>query len=92
MELITGVFTGADMPYLKIRWMQFNGFAGENKTDDSVWFIKTHAPYGTILEETFSANKIFVIVRNPLECIRSFHALICSGKHSLMYDQHYKED
>ena len=49
--------------------LQYCGFSGECFVDDSTWFIKTHYPLG--VEKAFSANKVILCVRNPLDVVSS---------------------
>ena len=40
--------------------------------DNLVWITKTHFPFGYGGEAKFQSQKMFCIVRNPLEVIPSF--------------------
>lgn len=71
LEQIGGIFTGSDgdLNYALHYCLQFNGFSGECKVNDECWFIKTHYPLGK--EVPFSADKVILCVRNPLDVVTS---------------------
>ena len=67
----SGLYTGSDIPSVALH---NSGFLGDHTTSDSnnVWVTKTHYPINQITEPPkFSTNKIFLIVRNPLDSIYS---------------------
>lgn len=55
---------------------------GEDIVDDTCWIVKTHSPYCMPEAPKFTCNKMFIIVRNPLDCILSWLNLICMANHS----------
>ena len=67
----SGLYTGSDIPSVPL---QNCGFLGDHTTNDSnnVWITKTHYPLIQIhVPPKFHTNKIFLIVRNPLDSIFS---------------------
>ena len=65
IELITGVAVGSD----HMSSIQMMGSKAEEIVDDSVWVVKTHAPIKVHSGPTFFANKMIVLVQNPLDVI-----------------------
>ena len=57
------------------------GLEGESLTDEQVWIVKTHFPERAGAYE-FHANKVIVVVRNPLDCIASLFNMVGTGTHS----------
>ena len=62
------------------------GMLGQNITSDSnrVWITKTHYPKGFGSEKAFSARKIIIISRNPIDVIPSFACHTNLRSHSLV--------
>lgn len=57
------------------------GSHGENTVDDTVWIVKSHSPWIMPDAPPFKANKVFVIVRNPLDSMMSFFNLHAMASH-----------
>ena len=49
-----------------------SGLKGENVVDDTVWIVKTHSPLYDVENLSFGANKVVLVVRNPLDSMISF--------------------
>ena len=94
LEEITGVFTGADMGIAHTFFEAQFGFLGQNTTCDSnrVWITKTHYPQDIPDGTPFTANKMIVIARNPIDVIPSFFNLVNSQSHSLEFNERIHED
>ena len=94
LEKVTGVFTGADMD---IDWTFMEacmGFLGQNITGDSnrIFITKTHEPGMTPANpKPFTAQKMIVIARNPIDVIPSFALLKHTGSHSLTINEEWHE-
>ena len=58
------------------------GAKGEEIVDDSVWLVKTHYPWTPAVPTQFSANKMMVVVRNPLDSIISWYHYLDQGNHT----------
>ena len=56
---------------------------GENR----IWITKTHFPYNHETEPAFQAQKMFCVVRNPLEIIPSIAYLLHTWGHSLVTNE-----
>ena len=71
-DLLTGTETGGDNHLHGNVIMQLQGLKGEDIVDERVWAVKTHTPW--LIEEApaFRANKVIIIVRNPLDSIYSW--------------------
>jgi hypothetical protein len=70
-ELLTGIQTGADNTLHINIPLQMMGMKGEEIVDDTVWVVKTHSPWCMPLAPKFTANKMVIVVRNPLDVILS---------------------
>ena len=57
------------------------GMKGEGVIDDSVWVKKTHHPLLLPMTSQFTANKTFMVVRNPLDVFPSYAALCNTLSH-----------
>ena len=95
LEQITGVVTGADMnveeTLPEILW----GLLGQQTVSDSnlVWVTKTHYPLNVFQnEEVFNAQKMIVIVRNPIDIIPSVAGLDISKSHSFEFKNKLNEE
>ena len=91
--LLTGIDTGSDN---ELHWsvdLQCggSGMKGEGIIDDRVFVVKSHFPW--IMTKTIKANKILVIVRNPLDAIVSwlnYVSTMChSAKVEFCFDKEY---
>jgi len=103
LETLTGITTGSDLSLLFSLPGHMAGNRGCEITDDNCWFIKSHFPMLTPQAEKFKTNKIFVIVRNPLDVIISLCHLTQTGsstlkakekfhdKHPVFWDSFVKE-
>ena len=78
LEAVTGVFTGSDMDLEVSINLQTLGLCGEETACDSnfVWLTKTHWPFPIGWKETFHAQRMIVVVRNPIDVIPSMANLI----------------
>ena len=85
MEQITGVFTGSDMSIDRCFRESMLGMLGTNHVcdDQSVWITKTHFPLQFDEETSFKAQKMFSIVRNPIDVFLSNASLQMTNSHSL---------
>lgn len=85
LEQVTGIVTGADMHIDLTFFEAMMGLKGQNITGDSnmVWITKTHWPQDIPGSKPFTAEKMIVIARNPLDVIPSFANLINTHSHSL---------
>jgi len=82
-EMLTGVQTGADNTLDVNIALQMQKMKGEDIVDDTVWIVKTHSPWCMPYAPPFKANKIMVIVRNPIDVIMSWLNLVLTGVHNL---------
>ena len=82
LELMTGIYTGADNPLHVNVVLQCQGMAGEEIVDDTVWIAKTHTPWIMPDSPPFPCNKIIVIVRNPLDTNLSWLHLVAMNNHA----------
>ena len=94
LEQITGIFTGADMGIDMTFHEAMMGMLGQNIVSDSnsVWITKTHFPHPCSNARYFTANKMIVIARNPIDVIPSFANLFNTSSHSLEYAGQYHVD
>lgn len=83
LELITGIFTGSDIHIDLSMSLQMMGLKGEYVVDNSVWISKTHCPSYFPRSLQFTANKMIVIVRSPLDVCYSWVGLAITNSHSL---------
>jgi hypothetical protein len=81
-ELLTGVQTGGDNTLHVNVILQLQGLKGEDIVDDTCWIVKTHSPYIMPESPKFTCNKMFCIVRNPLDCILSWLNLLSTANHN----------
>ena len=74
LEMITGVYTGADMGIQMTVHEAMMGLLGQNITGESdrVWITKTHKPMDPPNAKGFHASKMIVIARNPIDVYPSF--------------------
>ena len=66
------------------------GLKGEHIVDDTVWVVKSHSPWIMPESQLFSANKVIVVVRNPLDAILSFLNLCSLSNHTQKAPFDYK--
>ena len=94
IERITGVYTGADMCIDHTFHEAMMGLLGQNIVGDSnrVWITKTHKPQDIPNSKSFSASRMIVIARNPIDVFPSFAGLINLNSHSLEPEQQYHVD
>ena len=85
-DLLTGVHTGADNTMQVNVMLQMVGMAGEDTVDDKCWVIKTHSPWCMPYAPPFTANKMVIIVRNPLDTYMSWLELTQNGNHAQKCD------
>eukprot|EP00356_Strombidium_inclinatum_P010127 CAMPEP_0170495226 /NCGR_PEP_ID=MMETSP0208-20121228/15087_1 /TAXON_ID=197538 /ORGANISM="Strombidium inclinatum, Strain S3" /LENGTH=293 /DNA_ID=CAMNT_0010771385 /DNA_START=81 /DNA_END=963 /DNA_ORIENTATION=+ len=83
LEKIMGLTSGSDCDITKKlnKDLMLMGLAGEGLVDKRVWVVKTHYPerYG---KTKFYAERIILLVRNPLDCITSLFNMVCTGSHN----------
>ena len=60
------------------------GLAGEGRTDETVWIIKTHWPERKGVAP-FAVAKAVVLVRNPFDCLDSYFNMVQCWGHSLCH-------
>lgn len=84
LERIMGLVTGSDCDITKKLNLELMdmGLAGEGLVDKRVWIVKTHYPerYG---KTKFGAERVILLVRNPIDCMTSLFHMVCSGSHDL---------
>ena len=85
IEQVSGIYTGADM---NIDWCTpetMMGLLGTYHVCDerTVWITKTHYPVGLGTEAPFNAQKMIIVVRNPIDVIPSFASLTQLKSHSM---------
>ena len=92
LETISGLFTSSDMNLDIAIQLQMVGMLGEENVTDTnlTWITKTHWPIN-FFKEAFHANKMLVIVRNPIEIFPSFCSLMQTGSHSVMPQKPFTE-
>ena len=88
------MYTGADMAIEHTFFEAMMGLLGQNITCDSnkVWITKTHYPQDIPGSAPFTANKMIVIARNPIDVIPSFANLVNTHSHSLEINEQYHVD
>lgn len=83
LEKIMGLTSGSDCDITKKlnKDLMLMGLAGEGLVDKRVWVVKTHYPerYG---KTKFYAERVILLVRNPLDCITSLFNMVCTGSHN----------
>ena len=92
---MTGVLTGCDMRTEITLPEQMWGLLGQQITSDDklVFVTKTHFPFNVFkTEEHFTANKMIVIVRNPLDVLPSFATLTQTKGHSAVVNEQFDID
>ena len=100
LEKIMGLTSGSDCDILKKlnKDLMLMGLAGEGLVDKRVWIVKTHYPerYG---KTKFYAERVLLLVRNPLDCMTSLFNMVCTGSHNRSitdndfekFPEHWKE-
>jgi len=91
-EMLTGVQTGADNTLDVNIALQMQKMKGEDIVDDTVWIVKTHSPWCMPYAPVFKAQKIMVIVRNPIDVILSWLNLVSTGAHNLKIEFQVEKD
>ena len=83
LEQLTSIPTGSDCDIRRPlnRQLKEMGLSGEGKIDNSVWIVKSHYPE-RIGVDRFFANKVVVIVRNPLDSIFSLFNMVGTVSHN----------
>ena len=93
LELLSGIETGADLPLHVNVMLQMAGLKGEEIVNDTVWVVKSHTPWYWKKAIQFTANKMIVVVRNPLDsCMSYLHMTSClnhSGKTPFDFETAY---
>ena len=91
MEAATGIYTSSDMNLEVTLKNQMCGQLGEEHADSNLtWITKTHWP-SPINREKFHAQKMIVVVRNPIDVLPSFCGLLNTMSHSLTPQRPYNE-
>lgn len=91
LEKIMGLTSGSDCDILKKlnKDLMLMGLAGEGLVDKRVWIVKTHYPerYG---KTKFYAERVILLVRNPLDSMVSLFNMVCTGSHNRsVHDKDY---
>lgn len=84
LESMYGIYTGSATPlsgYL-CAILQLQGFLGESIRDNRILFEKTHYP-GRCNAVVLKANKVIVLVRNPIDVLLSHYNYIQTSSHAL---------
>lgn len=83
-EESTMIYTGSDGdPKKKLIWdLKEVGMAGEGKVNDLVWIVKTHFP-AAAGKHHFWANKVILIVWNPIDTLVSLFHFESTGTHNM---------
>ena len=68
------------------------GMKGEGCIDNSVWVVKSHHPLVYYMATKFTANKTFMVVRNPLDVFPSYAALLNTMSHGNKPDYEIHSD
>ena len=81
----SGIVSGADHPMFLSLNLQVCGLMGEAHMgqEDNVMIIKTHHPCKNDFDTPFKANKMFLLMRNPLDAIPSHVTLVNTTSHSM---------
>lgn len=82
-ELLTGIVTGSDSTCHNVVNLQLMGCRAENIVDDTVCMVKSHTPWVMAEGPRFNANKVFVVVRNPLDSIVSWLQMLSMNNHAI---------
>lgn len=93
LEKIMGLTSGSDCDITKKlnKDLMLMGLAGEGLVDKRVWVVKTHYPerYG---KTKFYAERVILLIRNPLDCITSLFNMVCTGSHNRsIHDNDYSK-
>jgi len=91
LQNITGIATGADMALEACNVMQLNGFIGEEITDSSVWFTKSHDPQMSPKSVPHKCNKVICCVRNPYDVMVSMMHFI-TGVNGATINEDFQKD
>ncbi len=84
LERVTGILTGSDGRVTRALNAQLKeyGLQGEGISDERVWIIKSHFPE-RLGDSEFKAEKVILLVRNPLDAFDSLFNMIATGSHNL---------
>lgn len=84
LERIMGLVTGSDANVKCVLNQELLdlGLQGEGLVDKRVWVIKTHFPerFG---KTRFGAERVILLVRNPLDCMTSLFHMVVTNTHDL---------
>jgi hypothetical protein len=88
IEKVTRVITGSDTKPTRglSRQLREAGLAGEGRTDDTVWIVKTHWPERQGVSP-FTVSKAIVLVRNPFDCLDSYFNMVLTSQHNTSVDE-----
>jgi len=88
IETVTRIVTGSDTKPTRglSRQLREAGLAGEGRTDETVWIIKTHWPERKGVAP-FAVAKAVVLVRNPFDCLDSYFNMVLTSKHNSSVDE-----
>ena len=86
--MVTGIYTGADQSDLPLT---MQGMLGQDHVSDKnkVWITKTFHPLYTGDTQSFKANKMVCVVRNPLDVFVSDAHESNTTSHCLMPAENY---
>ena len=68
------------------------GMKGEDIVDDTVWIVKSHSPWVMPDAPLFNANKMLVIVRNPLDTCLSWLHMVTMYSHAVKSPFNYETE
>ena len=92
LETATGIYTSSDMSLDITIMQQVAGLQGEELADTNLtWIKKTHWPHPMTWREKFHAQKMLVVVRNPIDVFPSVAGLINTCSHSMVPQKPYNE-
>ena len=81
LELLTGIVSGSDCTQDITVNLQMESMKGEDIVDDTTWIAKSHSPWHMTFAPIFYAQKIILVVRNPLDSIISWLHLCSTQTH-----------
>lgn len=93
LEETTKICTGSDSNLKRklVRDLRDKGMYGEGITDSRVWVVKSHYPERRE-PKIFKANKIILLVRNPLDAIVSLFNMNATSSHNYSISRQDFED
>ena len=94
IEHVSGIITGADREIGMDMPLQILGLVGAETTVDSnlVWINKTHYPIQPFHFGSFHSQKMFKIVRNPMDVLLSYANVVATFTHSTIPLEKFDKD